>query len=110
MTDYDPLAHLRGLYEDCDTVIRLAFKGRPVGIDPALVRPGMVYVLDWKAEDPARHDGITVERVDDVETSDGPPVVRTGRGQGGAYMLRSTFAALVVAGPFDPAREREGKE
>lgn len=78
-------------WRDHIEVVQRLCKGRPAGIDPAAVAPGL-YVLDWKPGRPGDYDSVNVHRVEGVEGD----VVRCET----CYVMLADFAASVVAGPF----------
>lgn len=92
-----------------DAIVRTTFKGQKVILTEADIKPGRLYVLDWRPEEPDNFDSITVEHVESIEPHDGrmdvfgmsnavaivgPPI--TGRSR----IFVSDMVELAVGGPF----------
>lgn len=84
-------SRLRALLVRYIEVVQRQNKGRPIGVDPGHVRPGL-YVVDWRAGRPEDIDSVKVEEVEAVEGDE----VR----MRGSVTDLQTFASIVLAGPF----------
>ncbi len=92
----DSLLRLKKRHGLLDDVVRAAFKGKPAGIPVERVRTDKAYVLDWRAGEADRLDGISVDLVTEQESLAGVDFVKAG----GSWMDKKAFASLVVGGPF----------